>query len=108
MTKAEHERARARRFKVLQHADEGSWNVARTCRRFGISRQACYRWKRRDAAQGDTGLWDRSRPPHRSPRATPREVVGKILYLRHNYHFGPGRIADYHPCEGNIEHGGRL
>ena len=95
MTKAEHERARAWRFKVLQHACEGSQNVARTCRHFGISRQAFYRWKRRYAAHGDAGLWDRPRTPHRSPRATPREVVGKILYLRQNYHFGPGRIADY-------------
>ena len=95
MTKAEHERARAWRFKVLQRACEGSQNVARTCRHFGISRQAFYRWKRRYAAHGDAGLWDRPRTPHRSPRATPREVVGKILYLRQHYHFGPGRIADY-------------
>src|SRR5262249_29259060 len=29
------------------------------------------------------------------PRATPREVVSKILYLRQNYHFGPAKIADY-------------
>ena len=30
-----------------------------------------------------------------SPRATPREVVSKILYLRQHYHFGPARIAAY-------------
>jgi transposase InsO family protein len=40
-------------------------------------------------------LCDRPRTPHRSPRATPREVVSKILYLRQHYHFGPGKIADY-------------
>jgi hypothetical protein len=40
-------------------------------------------------------LCDRPRTPHRSPRATPREVVSKILYLRQRYHFGAGRIADY-------------
>jgi len=67
----------------------------RTCRHFGISRQAFYRWKRRYKAHGEAGLWDRARRPHRSPRATPREVVGKILYLRQHYHFGPGKIADY-------------
>jgi len=27
--------------------------------------------------------------------ATPPEVVRKILYLRQQYHFGAGRIADY-------------
>jgi transposase InsO family protein len=31
----------------------------------------------------------------RSPRATAREVVSKILYLRQHYHFGAGRIAAY-------------
>jgi hypothetical protein len=38
---------------------------------------------------------ERRRAPHHTPQATPREVVGKILYLRQHYHFGPGKIADY-------------
>lgn len=95
MTKAEQARRMAWRFKVLQQACERSRNVARTCRHFGISRQAFYRWKRRYETLGATGLADRPSTPQRSPRATPREVVSKILYLRQTYHFGPGRIADY-------------
>jgi transposase InsO family protein len=82
------------RLKILrQAAAEG--NVARVCRRYGISRQTFYKWKRRHAQHGDAGLCDRPRTPHRSPRATPREIVSKILYLRQHYHFGPGRIAAY-------------
>src|SRR5690606_23392433 len=46
-------------------------------------------------AHGEAGLADRSRTPRRSPRATPPAVVSKILYLRQEYHFGPGRIANY-------------
>jgi len=69
--------------------------VARTCRHFGLSRQTFYKWRRRFAENGLAGLCDRPRAPHRSPRATPAEVVAKILYLRENYHFGAGRIADY-------------
>src|SRR5713101_4804582 len=95
MTKAEQTRLTTWRFKVLQRAGEGSRNVARTCRHFGISRQAFYKWKRRYDQHGEAGLGDRPRTPHRSPRSTPREVVSKILYLRQNYHFGPGKIADY-------------
>ena len=30
-----------------------------------------------------------------SPKATREEVVGKILYLRQHYHFGPHKIAMY-------------
>jgi transposase InsO family protein len=69
--------------------------VARTCRYFGLSRKTFYKWKQRHAVDGDAGLADRARTPHFSPRATPRAVVSKILYLRQHYHFGPAKIADY-------------
>ena len=95
MTKAEQTRLRTWRFRVLQQAAASSRNVARTCRHFGLSRKAFYKWKKRYEAYGEAGLCDRPRAPHRSPRATPREVVSKILYLRQRYHFAPGKIADY-------------
>jgi len=41
------------------------------------------------------GLRDRSRRPLICPHETPAEVVGKIIYLRQNYHFGPAKIAMY-------------
>ena len=57
MTKAE----QARLMGVAIQGDESrqarrSRNVARTCRHFGISRQAFYRWKRRFDTQGEAGL----------------------------------------------------
>ena len=94
MTKTEYARQTNWRFKVLQRAAD-SRSVARTCRHFGLSRQTFYKWHRRYAENGTAGLCDRPRKPHRSPRATPGEVIRKILYLRENYHFGAGRIADY-------------
>jgi transposase InsO family protein len=95
MTKTEQNRVLAWRLKVLREASAAPRNVAQACRHFGLSRKAFYKWKARYEAQGEAGLCDRPRAPHRSPRATPREVVSKILYLRQRYHFGPGRIADY-------------
>ena len=94
MTKTEQTRLAGWRFKVLQRAAE-CHSVARTCRHFGISRQAFYKWKKRFDEYGTAGLSDRPRRPHRSPRATPAAIVSKILYLRENYHFGAGRIAGY-------------
>jgi transposase InsO family protein len=94
MTKGEQARLTAWRLKVLRQAADEQ-NVARVCRWFGISRKSFYKWKRRHAEHGDAGLCDRPRTPQRSPRATAREVVSKILYLRQHYHFGPGRIASY-------------
>jgi hypothetical protein len=43
----------------------------------------------------ETGPSDQSRPAHRSPKATPSEVVNKILYLRQQYRTGAGPIADW-------------
>jgi transposase-like protein len=48
------------RFKVLQQATAQSRNIARTCRYFGISRQAFYRWQRRYLALGEAGLAERT------------------------------------------------
>jgi transposase InsO family protein len=95
MTKAEQARITTWRLKILRWSQEEPRQVARTCRHFGISRTVFYRWKRRFDEYGEAGLADRARTPHRSPRATPPAVVSKILYLRQQYHFGPGRIANY-------------
>lgn len=94
MTKNEQIRLTHWRFKVLQQAADARC-VARTCRHFGISRNTFYKWRRRFAEHGVSGLCNRPGRPHRSPRAKPAEVIAKILYLRENYHFGAGRIADY-------------
>jgi transposase-like protein len=50
---------------ILQHAEEVTGNVAKTCGCYGISRQLFYTWKRRYDAEGVDGLRDRSsRPKH--------------------------------------------
>lgn len=95
MSKPDQLRAVKARKKLLMHALESSKNVSKTCRRFGISRPTFYKWMKRYQELGEIGLCNRSRKPHSSPNATPKEVVSKIVYLRQNYHFGAGRIADY-------------
>jgi transposase InsO family protein len=88
-------RGAARRLAILRHAREVTGNVSMTCRYFGITRQAYYTWLRRYEEQGLEGLRERSRRPRVSPNATKAEVVGKIVYLRQHYHFGPHKIAMY-------------
>ncbi len=94
MTKADQVRLQAWRFRLLQWA-AGTGNVSRTCRHFGLSRKTFYKWKARFDADGQAALGDRSHAARRFPRATPPDVVSKILYLRQRYHFGPGKIGDY-------------
>jgi transposase InsO family protein len=95
MTEQVLDRQQKHRLAVLRHAEEISGNVAATCRYYGISRQMFYTWQRRYDAEGVDGLKARSRRPKTSPNATHAEVVGKIIYLRQNYHFGPGKISMY-------------
>ncbi len=83
------------RLAVLRHAEEMTGNVAMTCRYYGISRATFYIWQRRYQESGPEGLRDRSRRPKSCPHQTHVDVVGKILYLRQNYHFGPAKIAMY-------------
>ena len=95
MTKAEQARQVAWRDKLLQFAAAADRSVSYACRHFGVSRKTFYKWKARHGTHGAAGLCDRPRAPQHSPRATPVDVVRKILYLRQQYHFGPGKIADY-------------
>ena len=95
MTEQQLARMAKRRLAILRHAEEITGNVALTCRYYGISRQIFYTWKRRYDAHGLDGLRDRSHRPHVSPGTTRTEVVGKIIYLRQHYHFGPAKIAMY-------------
>ncbi len=82
MSKQEQTRLVRLRSKLLQLAASTSRGVSHACRHFGVSRQLFYKWKKRHEEHGDAGLADRSRRPLHSPRATPPEVVSKILYLR--------------------------
>ena len=94
MTDRELARKVAWRLAIIRHGQEGG-NVASTCRHFGIAAQSYYKWLRRYEEFGEEGLRDRSKRPHSSPNAINEEVVGKILYLRQNYHFGPSKMGMY-------------
>ena len=76
------ERRAKHKLAVLRHVDEVSGSVAATCRYYGISRQAYYKWLKRYESEGFEGLKDRSSAPHHSPTATSSEVIEKILWLR--------------------------
>jgi len=95
MDDREQQRKVRHRLAVLRHAEEVTGSVSATCRYYGISRQVFYKWRRRFEEEGESGLRDRSSVPFHSPNATKAEVVGKIIYLRQHYHFGPQKISMY-------------
>src|SRR5258705_13813791 len=99
MTKGEQARLTAWRLKVLQQAADEQ-NVARVCRRFGISRKSFYKWKRRHAEHGDARLGHRPRTPQRSPRATAREVSARSFTSAST--ITSDRLGSQRICTGSI------
>jgi transposase InsO family protein len=91
----EQQRKIRHRLAILRHAEEVTGDVSATCRYYGISRPTFYKWLHRFEELGEEGLRDRSSAPHRCPTATTTEIVGKVLYLRQSYHFGPRKISMY-------------
>jgi len=72
-------------------------NVQAVCRKFGISRKTFYKWlKRYQQDNGDTkALVDRSRRPHRFPRATPQSSIEILKEAREQTGFGQRRLRAY-------------
>src|ERR1051325_10908200 len=74
-------------------------NLAEWCRRYGVSRQSVYRWKRRVAELGPEGLGERSRAPHRPHGRTSLEVEEAVVAARRwladdGWDHGPGSVRD--------------
>ncbi len=58
------------------------FSMTELCARYGISRKTGYKWVARYEVEGPPGLADRSRRPHRSPRATRSDVVDALVAAR--------------------------
>ncbi len=72
--------------RLFVHACESSRSsFAAVCREYGISRQTGYTWVGRWRAEGEAGLLDRSRRPHRIASGTAVETEEALVALRRRY-----------------------
>lgn len=63
------------------------------CERYGISRKTGYKWARRFEACGPAGLHDLPRAPLNHGRATPAELVERLVALKQAYpRWGPKKL----------------
>jgi transposase len=74
------------------------------CNKFGISRKTFYKWlKRYKTANGDSmSLTDRSRRPHRFPRATPNTDIELLKQAKAQTGYGQRRLRVYMEQKYNI------
>ncbi len=72
-------------------ASERSANFSELCRRYGVSRKTGYKWLARYERDGDAGLCNRSRRPHRQPKRTSEGLEQLVLSYRARYPEWGGR-----------------
>jgi transposase InsO family protein len=81
--------------KVMFVADcvRGEESMTALCERYGISRQTGHELKKRFLAEGPSGLEERSRAPLQHGRATPAELVVRLIEARKRWpHWGPKKL----------------
>lgn len=89
------------RFDVLFESSRTGETVAEVCRRYGISRDTYYRYRRRYLAEGLDGLEDQSRKPKSSPAQIPVELEKRIVEMRKDHpRWGARRIRSELTREG--------
>jgi transposase InsO family protein len=81
------------RLAVLLEPERTGESVAEVCRRYGISRNTYYRYRRRYLMEGLEGLDDRSHRPIHSPAQMDPELEARICRLRKDHpRWGARRI----------------
>ena len=76
---------------------EETKNVQAVSEKFGISRKTFYKWYKRykDSSGSTDSLQDRSRRPHRSPRATPESSIRLLMAVKEETGYGQRRLRTY-------------
>lgn len=80
------------RLLIVQRSQAG-WPQAHIAKAMGVSRKCVATWLTRFAAEGESGLVDRSSRPHHSPTRTSPEVEDRVVQLRVSGRGGPDAIA---------------
>lgn len=89
----EHTDAMDQRMRFVLAYQQQLYAMTELCARFGISTKTGYKWLARYAADGVTGLQNRSRAPRTCPHRTAATVVAQLLALKRQHpHWGGSKI----------------
>ena len=93
------------RLEFVRLASMPDANFQAICTAYKISRKTGYKWLKRFAEEGESGLSDRSRRPHCSPARSSDELESRILRL-HDEHdcWGSRKLQALLPRDGQLPH----
>lgn len=81
------------RIAMLRDYETGAFTVGEVCRRYGVSRESFYVWKRRREGGEERWFEAFSRAPGSCPHVTPGKAVAAVVTMRRRFpHFGPKKI----------------
>jgi transposase InsO family protein/transposase-like protein len=81
------------RIAMLRDYETGAFTAGEVCRRYGVSRETFYVWKRRRESGEERWFEAFSRAPRSCPHMTPGKAVAAIVTMRKRFpHFGPKKI----------------
>ena len=86
---------------LIVRRHRAGWPQSHIAKAMGISRKGVKRWIDRHAAEGESGLHDRSSRPHSCPRRTSAEVEQRIVELRQRERRGPDWLGAAYLGPGN-------
>lgn len=82
------------RLQMVSLHETGKYTVTDLSRHFRVSRKTAHKWLGRFARESTSGLDERSRAPHRCPRATPVEVVRAVVRAKQAHPtWGPAKLS---------------
>lgn len=84
------------RLQLISLYETGKYTVTELAKQFKVSRKTAHKWLKRYASEGMSGLSERSRAPHRIPRATPEPVIKAVIRAKLAHPtWGPAKLS---PC----------
>ena len=81
------------RIAMFRELESEAFNVTELARRYGVSRETFYLWKRRRDSGDECWFEERSRAPKICPHATPDERIEEIVAMRRRFpRFGAEKV----------------
>lgn len=70
------------RRRIVACVLDRGWTLEATAERFQVDAKTVRKWRDRQVAEGEAGLFDRSSRPRRSPNRIPRACRRQVIRLR--------------------------
>ncbi|MCB5270941.1 MAG: helix-turn-helix domain-containing protein [Candidatus Cloacimonetes bacterium] len=82
-----------KKLDFIKDYQSGDYSIAELSRRYSISRKTAYKYIKRFEKEGEEGLKERSRAPHKQPNTTSMEIIHEIIDCKTKHSlWGPKKI----------------